>query len=121
MRSKWDKELQLMSDEELESLPLEKLLRIRNKRWAWQKPELEKRALEELARRNPKKDWKCSGCGRTEFHEKQARVAGSMVASWFGLETNQFHAIICDYCGKTDLYSVLREGSLATDFLIGGG
>ena len=121
MRSKWDKELQKMTDEELSELTLEELIRLRNKRWAWQKPQLEKRAQEELERRNPKKNWKCSGCGRTKYHEKEARVAGSIISSWFGLESNKFHALICNYCGKTDFYSVFREGSLAADFFIGGG
>jgi len=45
-------------------------------------------------------------------------VSGGLASSWLGIETEKFHAIICNYCGKTELFSVLMSGSSkAVDFL----
>lgn len=116
---KHNKELSSYTKEELAELPLDELQRLRNKRWAWQKPELVIEVEEELAKRSPMKNWHCLRCGKNKYHTKQARVAASLAASWMGLETSKYHVVICNYCGKSEFYSVLRNGSLAIDFLTG--
>ncbi len=35
------------------------------------------------------------------------RAAGSFLESLVGWQRQKFHAIICNYCGKTEFYSVL--------------
>lgn len=105
----WD--LKKLSDEQLASLPLIELQRIVDKRWAMGTKELENRALEELARRNPKKNWKCLRCGDSKYHEKEIRVSGGFLESFLGWEQNKYHVIICNYCGKSELYNVKMSGS----------
>ncbi len=104
----WD--LESLTDEQLEILPLDVLQRIRNKRWANGLEELQNRANEELARRNPRKDWKCLRCGKEHFREKEIRVAGGFAESFLGWERNKYHVIICNYCGKSEFYKVLMSG-----------
>lgn len=101
----WD--LMKLSDEELEALPLHELQRIRNKRWANGLEELTERANAELRRRDPKVSWECTRCGRKKYHQKEIRVSGGFVQSFLGWERNKYHAITCNYCGKTEFYSVL--------------
>jgi len=105
----WD--LRKLTDEELEFIPLEELQRIRNKRWANGKEELLARADAELARRDPRRNWKCNKCGREHFYEREMRVPGGFLESYFGWERNQYHAIICNYCGKTEFYKTLMSGA----------
>ncbi len=105
----WD--LRSLTDEQLELLPLDELQRIRNKRWAHDLEELQKRAEAELTRRDPRKDWKCLRCGRVHFHEKEIRVSGGFAESFLGWERNKYHAIICNYCGKAEFYKVLMSGA----------
>ena len=114
-----DKELKRMSDEELRALPLHELQRIRDKRWAWQQHELEARAQKEVERRDPRKSWSCLRCGTEKFHQREARIAGSLIASWLGLETTKYHVIVCNYCGKAEFYSVKFTGSNLVDFVSG--
>jgi len=112
----WD--IKELSDEALQELSLSELMRVRNKRWANQKSDLAARADAEIARRDPRRNWKCLRCHHEIFHEKQVRVSGGLASSWLGIETEKFHAIICNYCGKTELFSVLMSGSSkAVDFL----
>ncbi len=106
-----DRELTELSDEELGKIPLAELQRIRNKRWAHKAVGLVERADQELLRRSPKVNWKCLRCGRPDFHEKEMRVSGGFLQSFLGWETSKYHAIICNYCGKTEFYSVLMPGS----------
>lgn len=101
----WD--LLKLSDEELERLPLEELQRIRNKCWANDLKDLQKTADEELARRDPKKNWYCIRCGKTHFHEHEVRVAGSFVEAFIGWERNKYHVIACNYCGKSEFYKTM--------------
>ena len=105
----WD--LRKLTDEQLESLPLQELQRIRNKRWAHGLEELKERADSELKRRDPKVNWQCTRCGREKFHQKEIRVSGGFGESFLGWERNKYHAIICNYCGKTEFYSVLMSGA----------
>lgn len=113
----WD--LKELSDEALRELPLSELMRVRNKRWANRKTDLVARAEAEIARRDPRKDWKCLRCDHGIFHEKEIRVSGGLASSWLGVETERFHAIVCNYCGKTEFYSVLMSGAAkAMDFLV---
>lgn len=100
-----------LSEEELSLLPLVDLQRIRNKRWAHGLKELQKRVQEELERRDPRKDWVCTRCENTHFHEKEIRVAGGFLSSFIGWERHKYHALICNYCGKTEFYSVLMSAS----------
>ena len=104
----WD--LKTLSDKKLESLPLAELQRIRNKRWANNLEALQLRAEAELRRRDPRIDWKCTRCGKEHFHEKEIRTTGSFTESFLGWERNKFHAVICNYCGKTEFYNVLMPG-----------
>jgi len=104
-----DKELERMSDEELQNLSLPELQRIRNKRWANRKTDLVKRANDELDRRDPRKNWKCSKCNSMDFYEKEIRVTGSFMSSFLGVETQKFHVIICSSCGKSEMYDVLMQ------------
>lgn len=114
-KSKRDKELESLSPDQLSELSLEELQRIRNKRWAFQKSDLKKEAEAELARRNPMRDWSCLRCGKDKYHSKPARVASSLADSYFDMESSRYHVVICNYCGKSEFYSVLREGSMVVD------
>jgi predicted nucleic-acid-binding Zn-ribbon protein len=105
----WD--LKKLTDEQLESLPLQELQRIRNKRWANGLEELQTRAQDELDRRDPRINWCCFRCGKQKFHEKEIRVSGGFFESYIGWERNKYHAIICSYCGKTEFYNVLMSGA----------
>ncbi len=105
----WD--LLKLSDEKLASLTLEELQRVRNKRWAHSAHELIDRANAEIARRNPKTDWSCLRCGKDKFHEKEIRVSGGFLESFWGWERNRYHAIVCNYCGKTEFYNVQMSGA----------
>jgi predicted nucleic-acid-binding Zn-ribbon protein len=105
----WD--LKKLTDEQLESLPLQELQRIRNKRWANGLDELQKRAQDELDRRDPRNDWSCLRCGKHHYHEKEMRVSGGFFESFLGWERNKYHAVVCNYCGKTEFYSVLMSGA----------
>ncbi|MEM1189736.1 MAG: zinc ribbon domain-containing protein [Pseudomonadota bacterium] len=100
-----------LSDEALESLSLEDLQRIRNKRWAHGLKELQARADAELARRDPRTDWKCLRCGREHFHEREIRVSGGFLESFWGWERNQYHVLVCNYCGKSEFYKTLMSGA----------
>ncbi len=113
----WD--LEHLTDQQLHDLPLFELQRIRNKRWAHGLDELQKRAEDELKRRDPRENWECLRCGNKAYHQKEIRVSGGLTSSWLNLETEKYHALICNYCGKTEFYSVLRGGSLTLDFLGG--
>ena len=108
----WD--LEKLTDEQLSQVPLAELQRIRNKRWAHGLEYLEKRASEELARRDPKKNWSCNRCGNTKFHQKEMRASSGF---W---ESTKYHALICNYCGKTEFYSVLLSPSEASLDILGG-
>lgn len=103
----WD--LSKLTDAELELLPLSELQRIRNKRWAHGLKELQARAEAELNRRDPRNNWKCNRCGKMHFHEKEIRVSGGFGESFPGWERNKYHAIVCNYCGKTEFYYVLMS------------
>lgn len=103
----WD--LLKLSDEELEFLPLEELQRIRNKRWANGLEDLQKRAEEELARRDPRKNWSCNRCSKTHFHEHEVRVAGGFAEAFLGWERNKYHVIVCNYCGKSEFYKTMMS------------
>lgn len=107
LKPKDDLELEQMSDEQLADLPLIELQRIRNKRWANDLDHLVLRADQELARRDPRRNWVCVRCSKARFHEHEMRAPGSFSESFFGWHRQKFHAIICNYCGKTELYSVL--------------
>ena len=113
-RNNRDWDLQRLTDEELESLSLAELQRIRNKRWANNLHELQQRAQNELDRRDPRIDWKCLRCGKTHYYEKEIRVSGGFAESFLGWERNKYHAIICNYCGKTEFYNVLMSGAEQT-------
>lgn len=104
----WD--LRMLSDKELELLTLEELQRIRNKRMAFGMEELRKRAEEELWKRDPRRDWCCLRCGKHYFQEKEILVSGGLFEAWLGWERNKYHAIICNYCGKTEFYKILISG-----------
>lgn len=116
---RFEKDFASLSDEELSQIPLYELQRIRNKRWAFGRKDLAEQAQQELYRRDPRNKWACTRCKCENFHEKQIRVAGSLAMSWLNIESEKFHAIVCNYCGKAELYSVLMDGSKAMDFLAG--
>ena len=111
MKKEKDWDLKRLSDDELEALPLTELQRIIDRRWAHGKKELEQRAIDELSRRNPKNNWQCLRCGKKNYHEKEIRVAGGFLESFLGWEQNKYHAIICNYCGKSEFYNVKMSGS----------
>lgn len=108
---KTDRDLEKFSDEELSLIPLAELQRISNKRWAHGLDDLHLRAKEELKRRDPRRDWRCNRCGKEHFHQKEIRVSGGFMESFLGWERNLYHAIVCNYCGKTEFYSVLMPAS----------
>ncbi|WP_299022746.1 zinc ribbon domain-containing protein [uncultured Photobacterium sp.] len=110
-RKKSDPELELMTDEELSSLTLMELQRIRNKRWANSLDDLVQRADEELSRRDPRRNWACTRCDKTAFHEQEIRVSGGFMDSFMGWERNKYHAITCNYCGKREFYSTMMSGA----------
>ena len=113
----WD--LVELTDKELEAIPLEELQRIRNKRWAHGLHKLQARADAELARRDPRKNWKCLRCGREHFQERQIRVSGGFLESFWGWERNQYHVLVCNYCGKSELYKTLMSGAQKTIGFLG--
>lgn len=104
-----DKELERMTDEELRALSLPELQRIRNRRWANGATDLVDRANKELERRDPRKNWSCTRCGSNVFREKQIRVAGPFWSSFLGIETEKFHVLACNNCGKSELYNVFMQ------------
>ena len=108
-RTDWD--LMKLTDKELASLPLVELQRVRNKRWAHTSKELLIRAEKELERRDQRNNWSCARCGGEKYHEKEIRVSGGFFESFLGWERNKYHAVICNYCGKTEFYSVMMSGS----------
>lgn len=114
-RTDWD--LRTLTRAEFEALPLSEVQRIQNKRSAHSLEDLVREADAELARRSPLRDWHCCKCARTTYYTREARIAGSMMASWLGLETTKYHVVVCNYCGYSELYHVLRDGSLVIDFL----
>ena len=103
-KTDWD--LVKLSDEELSLIPLIELQRIVNKRKDYGLNELYERALEELNRRNPRNNWKCTRCENTLFHEKEIRVSGGFLESFLGWERNKYHVLVCNYCGKSEFYNV---------------
>ncbi|MGJ8671006.1 MAG: zinc ribbon domain-containing protein [Oceanococcus sp.] len=120
MAKRFEKDFKSLTPEEIAQIPLSELQRIRNKRWAFGKKELLAQVEEELARRDPRPSWACTRCESTMFHEKQIRVAGGLTSALIGVETEKFHAVVCNYCGKTEFYCVLLDGSSkALDFLVG--
>ena len=118
-KSDHDWDLRELTDEQLESLPLKELQRIRNKRWANGLKELKNRAEEELNRRDPRRNWKCLRCGKKGFHEKQIRVSGGLAESFLDWERNKYHVIVCNYCGKAEFYNVLMSGAEQTIGFLG--
>ena len=114
-KTDWD--LEKLSDEHLAELPLAELQRILNKRWAHGLKELQERAEQELRRRDPRNNWSCSRCGKAAYHEKEIRTSGGLTSSWLNIETNKFHVVVCNYCGKSEFYSVLRSGPLLLDLV----
>ncbi len=105
----WD--MLKLSDDDLALIPLEELQRIRNKRWAHGLKELQQRADAELSRRDPRKNWECTKCHKTKYHEREIRVSGGFMESIFSWERNKYHAIVCNYCGKTEFYKVMMSSS----------
>lgn len=106
-----DRDLDKLIDEQLSLLPLSELQRIRSKRWAHGIKERRQRAEDELSRRDPRKTSSCARCANDHYRENEIRVAGSFGESFLGWERNKLHAIVCNYCGKTEFYSVLMSGS----------
>lgn len=118
--SRPDPDLQKLSDAELRKMPLGRLQRLRNKRWANQKHELVERAEAEIARRDPRPNWQCLRCGNRHFHEKQIRVQGTLASALMSVSTEKFHFLVCDYCGKSELFGIMMEGNeKILDFLSG--
>ena len=114
-KTDWD--LLELTDEQLSKVPLDELQRIRDKRWAHGLEALQKRAEEELKRRDPRLNWKCLRCNSEHYHQKEIRVAGSFATSIWGWETNKYHAITCNYCGNTEFYGVkMSSGELGLGF-----
>jgi predicted nucleic-acid-binding Zn-ribbon protein len=109
--SKPDKDFTNFTPLELSLIPINELQRIRNKRWANGVKELQQQAEDELKRRDPRTNWACLRCGNNRFHESEMRVSGGFLESWLGWERNKYHAIVCDYCGKTEFYSRLMSGA----------
>ena len=117
-KTDWD--LERLSDEDLANLSLPELQRILNKRWAHGLEELQKRAEDELKRRDPRTNWSCVRCGKTRFYEKEIRVAGGFGESFLNWQRHKYHAIVCNYCGKTEFYSALMSGAEQGIDFIGG-
>jgi len=111
----WD--LERLTDDQLSQLPLAELQRIKSKRWAHGLKELQERAEQELKRRDPRENWSCLRCGKSEYHQKVVRVSGGLTSSWLNIETNKFHVIVCNYCGKSEFYSVLKSDPLLLDLV----
>lgn len=110
-RRKKDWEYTKLSDEELASLSVIELQQLIDRRWSRGLKELEQRAIEELSRRNPRKDWQCLRCNKRKYHEKEIRVSGSFITSFLGWEQNKYHVLVCNYCGKSEFYNVQMSGS----------
>jgi predicted nucleic-acid-binding Zn-ribbon protein len=120
LNKKTDWDLLKLSDEDLAAIPLETLQRLRNKRWAHGMKELKERADAELDRRDPRNNWSCLRCNNTKFHEKEMRATGGFMQSFLGWEWDKYHAIVCNYCGKTEFYSVHMPMSEKSIGLFGG-
>ncbi len=110
-RKQPDPELQEFTDEELALIPLSELQRIRNKRWANGKDELVQRADAELARRDPRSNWECLRCGGKRYHEKEMRVSGGFWEGFLNWEKHKYHVLVCNYCGKSEIYNTLTPAS----------
>jgi len=75
---------------------------------------------EELERRSPVRSYKCAKCGHAKFELGTIRTARSGWSSFFGVETAQYHAVICAYCKYTEFYQGrVPPGQQAIDFLFG--
>jgi hypothetical protein len=75
---------------------------------------------EELAKRSPTNAYRCTKCGHTEYQVGAIRTARSGWSSFFGVETAQYHAIICAHCKYTEFYQgKVPPGQQALDFLFG--
>ncbi|NKI34345.1 hypothetical protein HFP89_04120 [Wenzhouxiangella sp. XN79A] len=118
--TEWKSGTGAISNLDLKTMPLSDLQRFRSKRWRERDGDLKERVEAELKRRDPRNDWQCRRCEHRIFHEKQIRASGSAAWAWLGVETEKFHAVVCNYCGHTEFYSVLMDNSSkAIDFLIG--
>ena len=74
----------------------------------------------ELAKRSPTSAYKCMKCGHSEYEVGSIRTARSGWSSFFGVETAQFHAVICAHCKYTEFYQGrVPPGQQALDFLFG--
>ncbi len=93
----------VLTDKDLEEMTLVELQQARRKRWA--SDQQLKRISQELARRDPLTDWSCQRCGREKYHEKEIFTDGSYGDSMFQWERYKFHAVICNYCGKSEFYN----------------
>ena len=75
--------------------------------------------LESLSKRSGKQ-YICSKCGNTRCEIGEIRVAGSILASIFDIESKKFTHVTCTHCRYTEFY----KGSKRTlggvvDFLMG--
>ncbi|MGY8815094.1 MAG: zinc ribbon domain-containing protein [Gammaproteobacteria bacterium] len=120
LSKKTDWDLLKLSDDDLAAIPLETLQRIRNKRSNHGMQELKDRADAELDRRDPRHNWSCLRCNKTKYHEKEMRATGGFMQSFLGWEMDKYHAIVCNYCGKTEFYSVLMSSSEKGIGFLGG-
>jgi predicted nucleic-acid-binding Zn-ribbon protein len=103
--SKKEKKLELFTLEELSLLSYRQLIAISNKtRWGRSHKQIKQQVNEELKRRDPRKNWVCKSCGNSKFHEKQIRVSGGFFESYLDWDRNKYHAVVCDYCAKTEFY-----------------
>ena len=105
-------ELSSINRKELEKLTLEEMQRIRNVRSAHDKADLVEQIDEELVRRSPMQSWSCLRCGKGDYHTKQMASTGGLFTPLTALGDAEYHVVVCNYCGKAEFYSVLREGTI---------
>ncbi len=95
--------LEALTDEELHAAPLAFLQRVLERRRRLGNRELIARVEAEVLGRDPRQSWECERCRNHAFHEKKLKMASGSVTAMFRIDAETFHAVICDYCGNTEL------------------
>ncbi|HET7832012.1 MAG TPA: zinc ribbon domain-containing protein [Gallionella sp.] len=74
----------------------------------------------ELKKRQPTHDYKCSKCGHEGFETHEVRTAGGFWSALFSVETYKYRAVVCTRCKFTELYQgYTSDAAQVVDFLFG--
>ena len=75
---------------------------------------------EEIDKRDPTKNYKCTKCGHGHHQLKQFRAASGFLSSFFGVQTVKYVGVVCSRCAYTEFYhGEVSPGEQAIDFIFG--